>query len=120
MQVLANIGVEGSQVREAVSELINSAPTPVPYAPMGAQQPGGRPSQAPALEEFGTDLKLASQDALDPVIGREREIDRVEQILLAPHEEQPPAYRRARRGQDRRRRGACPAHRRWSGARRVA
>ncbi len=82
MQVLANIGVEGSQVREAVSELINSAPTPVPYAPMGAQQPGGRPSQGSALEEFGTDLtKLASQDALDPVIGREREIDRVEQIL---------------------------------------
>lgn len=82
MQVLANIGVEGSQVREAVSELINSAPTPCPYAPMGAQQPGGRPSQGSALEEFGTDLtKLASQDALDPVIGREREIDRVEQIL---------------------------------------
>ena len=82
MQVLANIGVEGNQVREAVSELINSAPTPVPYAPMGAQQPGGRPSQGSALEEFGTDLtKLASQDALDPVIGREREIDRVEQIL---------------------------------------
>ncbi len=82
MQVLANIGIEGNQVREAVSELINSAPTPVPYAPMGAQQPGGRPNQGSALDEFGTDLtKLAAQDGLDPVIGREREIDRVEQIL---------------------------------------
>ena len=81
MRILDNMGVEGSQIREAVSELINNAPAPVPFAPAGMQGPS-RSSHGSALEEFGTDLtKLAAQNKLDPVIGREREIDRVEQIL---------------------------------------
>ncbi len=82
MQVLANMGVEDTQVREAVTELINSAPTPVPFAAPGAQQQGGRMQQGSALEEFGTDLTVLAQNGeLDPVIGRERETERVEQIL---------------------------------------
>lgn len=82
MQVLTNIGIDGAQVREAVAELINSAPSPVPFAPPGSRQQPGHPGQPSALEEFGTDItKLASQGELDPVIGRERETERVEQIL---------------------------------------
>ncbi len=82
MQVLTNMGVEDTQVREAVTELINSAPTPVPFAAPGSQQQAGRMQQGSALEEFGTDLTmLAQQGELDPVIGRERETERVEQIL---------------------------------------
>ena len=39
-------------------------------------------SKTPALDAFGTDLTLmAAQDLLDPVIGREKEIERVAQIL---------------------------------------
>jgi len=39
-------------------------------------------SQTPALDAFGRDLtKLATEDRLDPVIGREDEIERVIQIL---------------------------------------
>ncbi|GMM36126.1 chaperone ATPase [Saccharomycopsis crataegensis] len=39
-------------------------------------------SEKPALEEFGTDLtKLAKDGALDPVIGRDEEINRTIQIL---------------------------------------
>lgn len=39
-------------------------------------------SKTPALDSFGTDLTLlAAQDLLDPVVGREREIERVAQIL---------------------------------------
>src|SRR5918992_1275223 len=39
-------------------------------------------SKTPALDSFGRDLtELARQGKLDPVIGREREIERVTQVL---------------------------------------
>ncbi|MFT4522832.1 MAG: ATP-dependent Clp protease ATP-binding subunit ClpC [Bacteroidia bacterium] len=39
-------------------------------------------SKTPVLDNFGRDLtKLAEQDKLDPIIGREKEIERVSQIL---------------------------------------
>jgi len=39
-------------------------------------------SDTPALDKFGTDITLAaSEGRLDPVVGREREIERVAQIL---------------------------------------
>ena len=39
-------------------------------------------SKTPILDNFGKDLtKLAEKDKLDPVIGREKEIDRVAQVL---------------------------------------
>ena len=43
---------------------------------------GGKGSGTPALDTFGTDLTKAAQDGLlDPVVGRDREIQRVAQIL---------------------------------------
>ncbi len=43
---------------------------------------GGRKSKTPALATFGRDLtEMAAKGALDPVIGRENEIERVIQIL---------------------------------------
>ena len=66
-----------------------------------------------ALQKFGRDLtELARQGKLDPVIGRDEEIRRIMQVLSPPHQEQPGPDRRARRGQDRHRRGAGPADRR--------
>jgi ATP-dependent Clp protease ATP-binding subunit ClpC len=50
----------------------------------GSQQAAsvGKKSQTPALDTFGRDLTaLARDDKLDPVIGRESEIERVIQIL---------------------------------------
>jgi ATP-dependent Clp protease ATP-binding subunit ClpC len=42
----------------------------------------GKKSQTPALDAFGRDLtELAKEDKLDPVIGRESEIERVIQVL---------------------------------------
>ncbi len=39
-------------------------------------------SKTPALDSFGTDLtQMAAEDLLDPVVGREKEIERVSQIL---------------------------------------
>ncbi len=43
---------------------------------------GGKTSDTPALDTFGTDItKAAMEDRLDPVVGREREIERIAQIL---------------------------------------
>ncbi len=55
----------------------------------GEDKPFGRPrrrqqskSKTPVLDNFGRDLtKLAEQGKLDPVVGRQKEIERVSQIL---------------------------------------
>ncbi|MDX5339892.1 MAG: ATP-dependent Clp protease ATP-binding subunit [Cyclobacteriaceae bacterium] len=48
----------------------------------GASKPGAEKSRTPVLDNFGRDLtKMAEEDKLDPIIGREKEIERVAQIL---------------------------------------
>jgi ATP-dependent Clp protease ATP-binding subunit ClpC len=48
----------------------------------GEQAQTGKKSQTPALDNFGRDLtQLAREDKLDPVIGREGEIERLIQVL---------------------------------------
>ena len=47
-----------------------------------ATRKGGKENGTPALDTFGTDLtRAAAEGLLDPVVGREREIERVAQIL---------------------------------------
>ncbi|MFC5192178.1 ATP-dependent Clp protease ATP-binding subunit [Algoriphagus aquatilis] len=47
-----------------------------------ASKPGTEKSRTPVLDNFGRDLtKMAEDDKLDPIIGREKEIERVAQIL---------------------------------------
>jgi len=46
------------------------------------QRKGGTKSRTPVLDNFGRDItKLAEEGKLDPIIGRETEIERVSQIL---------------------------------------
>lgn len=46
------------------------------------KQQTGKQSDTPALDTFGTDItKAAQENRLDPVVGREREIERIAQIL---------------------------------------
>ena len=46
------------------------------------QRKGNSKSRTPVLDNFGRDItKLAEEDKLDPIIGRETEIERVSQIL---------------------------------------
>jgi ATP-dependent Clp protease ATP-binding subunit ClpC len=53
-----------------------------PDPPSGPAQDPSKKSKTPALNAFGRDLtKLAREGGLDPVIGREPEIERVIQIL---------------------------------------
>ncbi len=48
----------------------------------GAKKPGESKSKTPVLDNFGRDLtKLAEEGKLDPIVGREKEIERVSQIL---------------------------------------
>ncbi|AWX45739.1 Chaperone protein ClpB [Flagellimonas maritima] len=48
----------------------------------GSSQKGTKKSKTPVLDNFGRDLtKLAEENKLDPVVGREKEIERVSQIL---------------------------------------
>lgn len=47
-----------------------------------ARRVGDSKSKTPVLDNFGRDLtKLAEDDKLDPIVGREKEIERVSQIL---------------------------------------
>jgi len=70
-KVLSSMGVRLVDAREQILNLLKE-----PLSP-GKEKP-----KTPALDEFGRDLtKLAIQHKLDPVIGREFEIERVIQIL---------------------------------------
>ena len=57
------------------------------FGAAGGKNPGGEPNQktssdTPVLDNFGIDLtKAAEEDKLDPIVGREREIERLAQIL---------------------------------------
>jgi ATP-dependent Clp protease ATP-binding subunit ClpC len=53
-----------------------------PQSPKSAGDKKQEKSKTPVLDNFGRDLtKLAIEDKLDPVIGREKEIERVAQVL---------------------------------------
>jgi ATP-dependent Clp protease ATP-binding subunit ClpC len=48
----------------------------------GSKQASGTKSKTPVLDNFGRDItKMAEMGALDPIVGRESEIERVSQIL---------------------------------------
>ena len=54
----------------------------IPRVPQSPNQMGGQPRKLTVLDNFGRDLTtLAEQGLLDPVVGREKEIERVSQIL---------------------------------------
>jgi ATP-dependent Clp protease ATP-binding subunit ClpC len=75
-RVLAKMGVELEKARKEVMSLQDSD------APVGKSGRSGARSQTQTLDEFGRDLTdMARQSKLDPVIGRQNEIERVMQIL---------------------------------------
>jgi ATP-dependent Clp protease ATP-binding subunit ClpC len=91
-QVLMNLGVKLDEVREEVLEFLGhsegsheeeSEEEGVAGGGGGTSTPqGNTKSKTPALDSFGRDLTdLAREGKLDPVIGRENEIERVIQIL---------------------------------------
>jgi ATP-dependent Clp protease ATP-binding subunit ClpC len=85
-QVLLNLGLDLGKVRREVMGLLGSATPGFSFSQWGLTGGGGETappkSKTPAIDAFGRDLtKLAREGKLDPVIGREMEIERVIQIL---------------------------------------
>src|ERR687895_264261 len=78
-QVLVKLGADLGRVRQQVIQLLSG------YS--GAKEsPGGGGGETPSgslvLDQFGRNLtQLARENTLDPVIGREKEIERVMQVL---------------------------------------
>ncbi len=87
-QVLMNLNLKLEEVREEVLNLLGHGMDAGSGGGGGAEGGGeraaakGGKSKTPALDSFGRDLTdLARQAKLDPVIGRQNEIERVVQIL---------------------------------------
>lgn len=82
-QVLQNLGAELERVRNQVIHLLGGVPHPQSGASPGAAKgPKGGKSNTSTLDQFGRDLTQYARDGkLDPVVGREKEIERVIQIL---------------------------------------
>lgn len=75
-QVLTNLGVDLKKARREVIQLLGGG------SQLGSGQGGKNVPQTPTVDTFGRDLtKYAREGKLDPVIGRDREIERVIQIL---------------------------------------
>src|SRR5512145_3306002 len=79
-QVLMNLGLKLEDVREEVLNLLGHNMESGEGGERTANKQGK--SKTPALDSFGRDLtELARQGKLDPVIGRQNEIERVIQVL---------------------------------------
>jgi ATP-dependent Clp protease ATP-binding subunit ClpC len=75
-QVLAELGVDRKRVREEVLKLLG------PTATVKTRKSKKEKSDTPNLDQFGRDLtQMARESKLDPIIGREQEIERVIQVL---------------------------------------
>jgi ATP-dependent Clp protease ATP-binding subunit ClpC len=74
-RVLENLGVDLSKVRTQVIRMLGET------AEVAAGSSPGR-TKTPTLDEFGANLtQMAAEGKLDPVVGRQKEIERVIQIL---------------------------------------
>ncbi len=103
MTALSRMGVSGDAIRNAVSELVANSSDETrrerPAVSEGAFDPrsmgtvGGGQTATDSdsmLESFGKNLtRLANDGKLDPVIGRDREVERVMQVLARRQKNNP-------------------------------
>lgn len=81
-QILHQFGVHYDNVRNELDNIISGRPSSPPTLAHMATEKKQERSKTPVLDNFGRDLtKLALEDKLDPIIGREKEIERVAQVL---------------------------------------
>jgi ATP-dependent Clp protease ATP-binding subunit ClpC len=82
-RVLVSLGADLAKVRQQVIQQLSGfqgrdSAAPSSGSATSAENPGG----SPVLDQFGRNLtQLAREHKLDPVIGRDREIERVMQVL---------------------------------------
>ena len=83
-RVLENLGVDLNKIRSNVIKMLGETKpqTTSSGSSSSSSSSSGGKTKTPSLDEFGRDLTLAAQELrLDPVVGREKEIERVIQIL---------------------------------------
>jgi len=79
-QVLVKLGADLNRVRQQVIQLLSGYQGKEPLTSGAPSE--GTPSTSLVLDQFGRNLTQAARDGkLDPVIGREKEIERVMQVL---------------------------------------
>ena len=79
-QVLVKLGADLNRVRQQVIQLLSGYQGKEAVTSGGPQE--GQPSTSLVLDQFGRNLTQAARESkLDPVIGREKEIERVMQVL---------------------------------------
>ena len=80
-QVLVKLGADLNRVRQQVIQLLSGYQGKEPVS-AGGQQQEGQPAGSVVLDQFGRNLTQAARESkLDPVIGREQEMERVMQVL---------------------------------------
>ncbi|HXX64680.1 MAG TPA: ATP-dependent Clp protease ATP-binding subunit [Bacteroidota bacterium] len=80
-QILHQFNIHYDVVRGELDNIISGKPSTPPHSAQAAEKKPEK-SKTPVLDNFGHDLtKLAAEDKLDPIVGREKEIERVAQVL---------------------------------------
>jgi ATP-dependent Clp protease ATP-binding subunit ClpC len=81
-QVLVKLGADLNRVRQQVIQLLSGYQGKEPAAAGAGGGSEAAPSTSLVLDQFGRNLtQLAREGKVDPVIGREKEIERVMQVL---------------------------------------
>ena len=81
-QVLVKLGADLNRVRQQVLQLLSGYQGKEPAEGSSGGRGEGTPSSSLVLDQFGRNLTQSAREGkLDPVIGREREIERVMQVL---------------------------------------
>ncbi|MCL4449004.1 MAG: ATP-dependent Clp protease ATP-binding subunit [Actinobacteria bacterium] len=81
-QVLVSLGADLGKVRQQVIQLLSGYQGKETVGVGPGSSAGDLPSGSPILDQFGRNLTALARDKkLDPVIGREKEIERVMQVL---------------------------------------
>src|SRR5512134_1438059 len=83
MEVLRRLGVTAEQIRRQTRRVLNeSASSPTPAGGSSSRGSAASGAKTPLVDQLATDLTTkAEEKKLDPVIGRQMEIERVIQIL---------------------------------------
>ncbi len=83
-RVLENLGVDLNKIRSNVIKMLGETKTATTagVSSSSSSSSSGGKTKTPSLDEYGTNITQAAQEQrLDPVVGREKEIERVIQIL---------------------------------------
>ncbi|MGB0102015.1 MAG: ATP-dependent Clp protease ATP-binding subunit [Nocardioides sp.] len=81
-QVLVKLGADLNRVRQQVLQLLSGYQGKEPAEGASGGRGEGAPSSSLVLDQFGRNLTQSAREGkLDPVIGREKEIERVMQVL---------------------------------------